>query len=78
MRKQLGSPGTRTDMCVAMMSVQPKWSLMRYSAARSQRACHSASVIWVLSAEGRADIVEAPVLRVGLIGVHDRHPMRAV
>src|SRR6185436_15257325 len=44
-RKVPGSPGTRADMCVAMMSVQPKWSTTRYSAARSQRACHSAALM---------------------------------
>src|SRR6185437_14819225 len=48
MRNVSGSPGTRIDMWVLMRSVQLRWSTTRYSAARSQRACHSASVMPML------------------------------
>src|SRR6185436_20592492 len=61
MRKAPGSPGTRADMCVAMMSVQPKWSTTRYSAARSQRACHSAALIPEGSAVATALIADSPL-----------------
>src|SRR6185503_8812683 len=48
-------------MCVAMMSVQPKWSTTRYSAARSQRACHSAALIPEGSAVATALIAASPL-----------------